>query len=77
MVKSHWGVWSGLHATVGFVSVRGTMGLPMRRLVVVGGFGVGVVAYYEVQYGPWRGGCLKVTGPTCAWHALEVMGDLW
>ena len=36
---------------------------------------MGVVTCYEVQYGPWRGGYLGITGPTCACHALGVMGD--
>ena len=40
------------------------------------GCGVGVVVCYEVQYGPRRCGCLGVTGPMCAWHALGVVGDL-
>ena len=35
---------------------------------------MGVVACYEVQYGPRRGWCLGVTGLTSAWHTLGVMG---
>ena len=52
------------------------MGPPMRRPVAAGGLWVGVVACYEVQYGPWCGGCIGVRGPTCAWHAPGVVGDL-
>ena len=36
---------------------------------------VGVVARYEVQYGPFCCGCVGVTMPTCAGHLLGVLWE--
>ena len=53
------------HHGVGIGAVE-PWGHPCVGLLWWGGCGLGVVACYEVQYGPWCGGCIGVTSPTCA-----------
>ena len=77
MVNRHWCLWSGFEHHRGVrIGAEEPWGHPCVGLWRQVGCGVGVVVCYEVQGGPWSGGCVGVTGQTCAWHSLGVVGDI-